>query len=894
MRRRLAPAILPALVALSCGTVRAPAPRVERPHVLLVLLDRVGMDVGAYGGEAETPYLDRLAARGRRFDHAYGQYPALVPSRLSILTGTRPERTRLFDEIPSRGALGDLTPLPEAFHARGYYTARVGRVVGGASDAPIAWDRVDEPGPEVVGKRAQEVLAERPDRPLFLAVSFESGDPRRLPPAEFVEAYDPRRIRLPPPGDPKGLPPLALADAGTKPPPTVVPPEEQRRRQRVAELARVSQIDAQVGGVLDALDRAGLAERTLVVVVGDTAASVGWARRDVLFEEALRAALIVAGPGVGAPGEPVDEVVELVDVYPTLAELASLPIPAGLDGKSLVPVFAAPRGSGDGAAFSATRREAGTVGRSVRSARYRYTEWPDGSRELFDHASDPGETTNMAGTPEHEGALGEMKRLLAAGPVAAAAGPGPAPSPSPAVPPPATPARPNVLLILIDDLAPRLGCYGAGVPTPALDRLAREGRRFDRAYCQVSSCSPSRTSILTGRRPEKTGVLDNLQSPRDRLKDAVPLQEHFHDHGYFTARVGKVYHGPFEDQFAWDVAEHTPYLPEDEANEPLPRRERLAQGGPSLAWTASGKDDEDEPDGRTARRVVRLLEERRERPFFIAVGFNKPHIPWVAPSRYFEQNPADRVALPPEPEDDWRGVPEIAVSRRPPRRAGLLLSARPDARDDELRRQAVAAYDACVSFVDAQIGLVLETLDRLELRERTIVVVLGDHGYHLGDKGGLWRKNTLYEASLRVPLLIAAPGLRDPGAATPGLVELLDLYPTLTDLASLPSPPGLDGTSLLPLLEDPQRVLKTVAFSVAPRLPPELGRTVRTARWRYTLWPDGGEELYDLAPGAWSRVRALFGGTPPPSVNLAGPAGSGAPPATVAELLKLFDALDAR
>jgi iduronate 2-sulfatase len=853
------------------------------------MLDRVGTDIGAFGGEAETPYLDRLAARGRRFDRAYAQYPVLVPSRLSILTGARPERTRLFDELASRAALGDLVPLPEAFHASGYFTARVGRLVGGTSEAPFVWDRVDEPGPEVVGKRAQEVLAERPDRPLFLAVSFESGDPRRLPPAEFVEAYDPRRIRLPPPGDPENLPPLALADAGTAPPSTALPPEDQRRRQRVAELARVSQIDAQVGGLLDALDRAGLGERTVVVVVGDTAASGGRARTDVLFEEALRAALIVAGPGVGAPGEPVEEVVELVDLYPTLAELASLATPAGLDGKSLVPLFAATGGPGSGVAFSATRREAGTLGTSVRGERYRYTEWPDGSRELFDHASDPGETTNLATTPEHEKTLREMKRLLDAGPGAAAP---PAASRSPV--PPATPAateRPNVLLILVDDLAPRLGCYGTGVPTPALDRLAREGRRFDRAYCQVSSCSPSRTSILTGRRPEKTGILDNLQSPRDRLADAVPLQEHFHDHGYFTARVGKVFHGPFEDQFAWDVAEHTPYLPEDEANEPPPRRERLAQGGPSLAWTATANDDEDEPDGRAARRVVRLLEERREKPFFIAVGFNKPHIPWVAPSRYFAENPADKVALPAEPADDWTDVPEIAVSRRPPRRAGLFLSARPEDRDDDLRRQAVAAYDACVSFVDAQIGLVLDALDRRELRERTIVVVLGDHGYHLGDKGGLWRKNTLYEASLRVPMLIAAPGLREPGAATPALVELVDLYPTLTELASLPSLPGVDGTSLLPLLEYPRHVVRKAAFSVAPRLPPELGRSVRTARWRYTLWPDGGEELYDLAPGTWSRLRALFRGTESPSLNLARPS---APSATVAEMRKLLDALDAR
>ena len=384
---------------------------------------------------------------------------------------------------------------------------------------------------------------------------------------------------------------------------------------------------------------------------------------------------------------------------------------------------------------------------------------------------------------------------------------------------------------MIDDLAPRLGAYGARVSTPSLDRLAREGRRFDRAYAQVSSCSPSRTSILTGRRPEETGILDNLQSPRERLAQAVPLQEHFHAQGYFTARVGKVYHGPFEDQFAWDVAEHTPYLPEDEANEPPPRRERLAQGGASLAWTATTNEDRDEPDGRTARRVVRLLEERQGQPFFIAAGFNKPHIPWVAPLRYFALHPADKVVLPAEGMDDWKGIPEIALSRRPPPRAGLFLSARPDPQDDELRRHAIAAYDACVSFVDAQVGVILEALDRLKLRERTIVVVMGDHGYHLGDHGGVWRKNTLFEASLRVPLLVAAPGLRQPGAAAGGLVETVDIYPTLVELAGLPVPAGLGGTSLLPLLEDPRRVVKKAAFSVAPRLPP---------CWAAACGPHGG------------------------------------------------------
>jgi uncharacterized sulfatase len=849
----------------------------------------VGTDLGTYGSEAETQHIDRLAARGRRFDRAFAQYPSLSASRLALLTGRRPEKTRLFEAPESRDQLGGALPLPEAFRAQGYFTARVGRLVGGGADALLEWDRADEPGPEVVGRRALEVLAERPDRPFFLAVSFEAGDPRRMPPAEFLEAYDPRRVRLPAPHDLRALPPLALADAGAAPPATPLLSDDQRRRLRVAALARVTQIDTQVGALVEALDRGGLTSRTLVVVVGDTAGELGLPRSDLLLEDTLRASLIVAGPGVGA-GRSSEEVVELVDLFPTLALLGGLPAIPGLEGRSLLPLLESPQGDGTRTAFSATRRSAATLGRSVRDPRYRYTEWPDGSRELFDHDRDPGESMNLAGRPGHEAALAAMKGLLEAGPRAAALG----------VPRSATAAdadsdasgpRPNVLLVMVDDLAPRLGCYGAGVPTPTFDRLAREGRRFDQAYCQVSSCSPSRTSLLTGRRPETTGVFDNLQSPRDHLGGAVPVQEHFHAQGYFTARVGKIYHGPFEEQFAWDLAEHTPYLPEDEANEPPPRRERMAAGGPSLAWTATSNSDANEPDGRTARRVVRLLEEHQDRPFFIAVGFNKPHIPWVAPRPYFDLNPADAIVLPGEPDDDWANLPEIAVSRRPPRLPGLLLGARPEPRDDALRREAVAAYDACISFVDAQLGVLLEALDRLRLRERTIVVVISDHGYHLGDKGGLWRKNTLFDASLRVPLIVSAPGTAEPGAASSAVVESVDLFPTLVELARIPPPPGLEGTSLVPVLEDPKRAVKKAAFSVAPRQPPELGRTVRTARWRYTLWPDGGEELYDLAPSTWARFRASLRGQERRAENVAGDPALREPKAT---MRRLFDVVDQR
>jgi uncharacterized sulfatase len=878
------------LLAACSGRGPEGPPRATHPNILLVMLDQVGTRLGTYGVPVSTPNLDRLAARGRRFDRAYGQYPSLSPSRLALLLGRRPETTRLWSAPESREALRGAVPLPEAFHAAGYFTARVGPLAGAAADAVVTWDQADDlaPGdPGATARRAVEILARREDVPFFLAVGFDAPPAERLPPAEFVRLYDPRSLRLPPEPSLDGLPPLALAEHGPGPVFPSSPSDDLRRRRLAAELAHVSHVDAQVGVLLAALDRLGLTGSTVAIVVGDTAPRGSWPRPDVLFEDALRAALVMAGPGIGMPGRASDRLVEMVDVYPTLLDLTGLPKGSGLDGVSLGPLLADAARPVKEAAVSAVQRSADTLGRSVRTDRWRYTEWPDGSRELYDHDRDPGEFHNLALGSRGDATMRELRGVLERGGDAArvtAPSTGARPAPLP---------KPNVLLVMVDDLNVRLGCYGYPVRTPAVDRVAREGRRFDRAYCQVPSCSPSRTSLLTGWRPERTGVWDNLQTPRERLTGAVPLQEHFHANGYFTARVGKIYHGSFEDQFRWDLAEHTPYLAGDEAWEPLPRKEREQAGSAARPWTATNNRDEDEPDGRTARRVARLIEQHKGRPFFIAAGFNKPHIHWVAPRRYFDLYPPDRIELPAEPIDDRDDIPEIAIFRKAPRSPGRFLGGTGE-RDDAFRREATAAYYACVSFVDAQVAVLLQTLDRLKLRDRTIVVLLGDHGFHLGEHGGLWRKNTLFEESLRVPFILAAPGLKQPGLAARGLVESLDLYPTVLELAGLPGVPGLEGTSLAPLLEDPVGAVKTAAFSIAPRNPPELGRSVRTERWRYTEWPDGGRELYDLGPpGPWSRLLAAVGLRRDPAVprNLARDPRFGG---TIAEMQALLDRVGGR
>ncbi len=405
----------------------------------------------------------------------------------------------------------------------------------------------------------------------------------------------------------------------------------------------------------------------------------------------------------------------------------------------------------------------------------------------------------------------------------------------------------NVLFIAVDDLNNDMGCYGHPiVKTPNLDRLAARGTRFDAAYCQYPLCNPSRTSFLSGMRPDTTKVTNNTVQPRSTLKDVAFLPEHFSKHGYFTARVGKLPHGTFNDAIKWDVSEN-------------PRRVSAGGGGQNrqpnqvqpvgnkVTWRATDNPDDVEPDGRTARRIAQLLEQHKDKPFFIAAGFHKPHLPFVAPKKYFDLYPPDKIELPKEPADFRKTVPALAFTR---------------GTDDEKmteadKRQAIAAYYACVSFTDANVGVLLDAMDRLKLWDNTVVVFVSDHGFHLADHGGLWRKMTVFERSARVPLIVAAPG--KPGKqVSPRLVELVDLYPTLTQLCALPEPKRLEGTSFVPLLDDPKREWKKAAFTQVAR-GQTMGRSLRTERYRYTEWgSEGVAELYDhqIDPNEYVNLAA--------------------------------------
>jgi iduronate 2-sulfatase len=395
----------------------------------------------------------------------------------------------------------------------------------------------------------------------------------------------------------------------------------------------------------------------------------------------------------------------------------------------------------------------------------------------------------------------------------------------------------NVLFIAVDDLNNRMACYGDSVvKTPNIDRLASRGVRFDHSYCQYPLCNPSRTSLLSGRRPDTTQIFDNNTPPRTTLGERVVfLPEHFKQHGYFTARVGKIAHGRFEDAVKWDISEYArPGAGAGRERRAVGKAERDPDGGGiKLSWTKTANRDEDEPDGHTARRIVEILEQHKEGPFFLGAGFHKPHLPWVAPKKYFDMYPPEKIELPNTPADDRDDIPPIALTRT----KGDDLMTELD------KKKAVAAYHACTTFMDAQVGFLLNALDRLKLWDRTVVLLFGDHGWHLDDHLGLWRKMTVFEEVARAPLIVAAPGKRS-GVGCPRLVEFVDIYPTLTELCGLPAAEGLEGTSFVRLLDDPQRPWKKAAFTQVRRGRGIMGRSVRTDRYRYTEW--GGEDVAEL------------------------------------------------
>lgn len=425
----------------------------------------------------------------------------------------------------------------------------------------------------------------------------------------------------------------------------------------------------------------------------------------------------------------------------------------------------------------------------------------------------------------------------------------------------------NVLFVAVDDLRTTLGCYGdKTVITPNIDRLARRGMVFNHAYCQQSVCNPSRASLMTGRRPDTIKVWDLQAHFRDTLPDVVTLPQHFKNRGYYTRSIGKIYHGngpPAKDPPSW-------------SEDPLHDITREASGRYALPKNLEGEglkrdsnESADVPDSyyidgivcKNALAALRVLK-GKETPFFLAVGFRKPHLPFCAPKKYWDLYQRGEIP-PPSSDSHPEGAPELAV------RSWKELEGYRDIPDDgALSKEKVAelrhGYYACVSYVDALVGQLLDELERLGLKNDTAIVLFGDHGFHLGEQG-LWAKANNYELSTRAPLILSFPGQPNAGATCDALVEFVDVYPTIAGACGLDIPSGLEGTSMIPLLENPERPWKNAVFSQYPRDKKKhrhkgrgevMGCALRTDRHRYVEWREWktgqvvARELYDSAADA--------------------------------------------
>ena len=424
--------------------------------------------------------------------------------------------------------------------------------------------------------------------------------------------------------------------------------------------------------------------------------------------------------------------------------------------------------------------------------------------------------------------------------------------------------RPNVLVFLVDDLRPELGAYGhEDMVTPSIDRLAATGLTFKRAYVHQAVCSPSRISMLTGLRPDSTGAYNYYTELRNVLPDAVTLPGHFREHGYTTVGVrGKIFHNVEDGKGTWsrliqaDAETHgRGYLTEAAIA-------ASKEHGQGPAFEAAAVPDTAYGDGTVATRAVEQLHQLtgEEQPFFLAVGFEKPHLPFSVPQKYWDLYPRNETQLPanyfpPEDAPQWaltnygelRNYAGIPASGPVPRGTALSL---------------IRGYRASVSYMDAQVGRVLDALRETGLRDNTIVVLWGDHGFKIGEHRS-WSKHTNFEIDTHIPLIARTPDMAAVGEATDALVETVDVYPSLADLAGLPAPPQHQGHSFAPLLEDPDRPWKEAVFGQYRRGGPDgvLGRTVRTDRYRYVEWVDlssgavRARELYDHRHDPWENVN---------------------------------------
>jgi len=419
----------------------------------------------------------------------------------------------------------------------------------------------------------------------------------------------------------------------------------------------------------------------------------------------------------------------------------------------------------------------------------------------------------------------------------------------------------NVLFVAVDDLRPQLGCYGQKqIISPNIDRLASQGMIFERAYCQQAVCGPTRASLLSGVRPDTSKIYGNNTPVRKAMPDVVTLPEHFKNNGYETLSIGKIYHHPTDDRQGWSAE---PYragtFPEGAwkgrgylTKESIAQMEEYNKAYPKMkgrgpAFEAADVPDSAYPDGYNTDYAIKQLNRLKDKPFFLAMGLYKPHLPFNAPKKYWDMYKQEDIKLADNPFIP-KDAPSYATTNWGELRNYYGIPKKGPC-SDELARQLIHGYYACITYIDTLIGRLLDELDRLRLRDNTVIILWGDHGWKLGEHAS-WCKHTNFELDTHVPMILSVPGMKAAGRRTRALTEYVDIYPTLSELCSLPTPGHLEGLSMVPLLKNPELPWKKAAFSQYPR-GKVMGYSMRTKNFRYTEWKnrETGEvlarELYD-------------------------------------------------
>ena len=791
------------------------------------------------------------------------------------------------------------TPFPDPFPASIFNKGK--KVTGGLflEWAGLPNEKEEEMADTIRINWTVDQLKKEHDKPFFLACGIYAPHFPNYCPQKYFDLYDRDEIELPPykADDLDDLPErINRAKRGRS-----KIHKELEKKGAVKDaihgyLACMSYADAMMGRVLDALEASSHADNTIVVLWSDHGYHHGekydWGKH-TLWERTSNVPFIWAGPGV-AKGSKIEVTASLIDMYPTFVEMCGLPKPhQKLEGTSLVTTLAKPGEAKDRDVYL-PYMDPGEF--AVINQDWRYISYGKDGEELYDLKSDPNEWENLAEKPKYAERKAVLRKSAPKG--FAPANPkrnikkdliiegesfhwkrGGTKIPATKSLPKKTAGKKkkkNVLFIVCDDLNTHVtpSDYDQ-ILSPTMAQFSADAMTFKRVFCQYPVCGPSRASMLHGLYPESTGVLDNRVDIRQTRPGTVSMPQYFKDHGYWTGEVGKIFHNPQNNpgEVAWSeshfyandelpvVAEARKKFEEENGSVELREnrkawRELSKKAGAKLdaqtppGYGRSGLRDEQHKDGKNARTVAGWLREKPngKKPFFIACGIQKPHVPFLAPSKYFDLYPLDQIVYSPDKPDLWDSIPRGAINGRF-KEFGFELGKE----DDGRRRKYMQAYHACISFVDAQLKLVMDALKESGQSENTIVILTSDHGYHLGDHF-LWGKVSLFDIGAKVPFMIRVPGLTKPGTESQAMVELIDIYPTLVQLTGLERPAHLQGASLRPLLDHPERLgRKNYAYSVVKR-GKKMGYALRNQKWRYGKWHDG-EELYNLTNDPEEKVN---------------------------------------